>query len=775
MPTSYVFDSALNLDQCFQNTPPSTLPIDDLHQLPKDWLIELENQCRKIKPDLEKNIFLKHVGPNSTYKLKAILLKQLSFVFYQISDYLPSELLKHESSQLLLLVLTEDINECTPGFHIRVNKLVNALQVPNTLEQLLYLVRKNIVHEIAYNLMSSVPPPFQVHVVDRVCRIAKKQGLGIEAIIQKDPYKSLLSDQAIHECLQSKFPLHYTPFKIPFLLAEQLQAILNQSGYIGSQETGYATGPVESMLKIIQNFLVNPAKPNTNKLQPLFILDKFDEFGEPTRIYDLNWPLIRQLFFQQLIDKNYFTKAAEPASLIEYAYFQTLLPEKTNSEIENQFIKDYLESENYARLLDDLTFIQTNFSEYWQKLIKNPILIQNIDNFLSFIDNQSKNIADDKGFLEKENQTYLLLFSQDKEFILRKIIVEKNTCITDVNHSLLLKSVRYFPEITKDFFNLLFNTPNKPYQLFFDLLFKKNHQDNTLLMFAARYHTETIKLILHFLNKYIDQIEKEKISALFISQNNNGWNLLSLAARHRSDALQFIFDFMNQKHIKFFDKASLQQLFLQQNLDGWNLLSMACVHPANTKLILDFINAHLESFDAETIKKIILQKDKDGYTCLDYAARFQPDSLKFILDFINTHPDSFDVETIKKIILQKDKDGYTCLHCAARFQPDSLKFFLDFIDIRFTLFAKKLKLLFESPGKFQLITTLYRNPTNKSIDLLAFSLKYPESAAHLLKFLIAHANIFNLEDPNIKNFINQASNKALLDDEDLKSVVPRIN
>lgn len=53
------------------------------------------------------------------------------------------------------------------------------------------------------------------------------------------------------------------------------------------------------------------------------------------------WPLIRQLFFQQLIGESYFADASEPTDLIEYTYCQTLLPKKANSEIENQFINDY--------------------------------------------------------------------------------------------------------------------------------------------------------------------------------------------------------------------------------------------------------------------------------------------------------------------------------------------------------------------------------------------------------------------------------------------------
>lgn len=471
LPNSYVFDSVLNLDKCFQNTPPpSTFQIDNMFHLPKNWLIELENKCRKIEPNLEKNIFLKHVGTSSKYELKAVLRKQLSFIYYQISEHLHAELLNHESSQLLLLELTEDIQQCTSGFHIRVNKLVNSLLIPNTLEQLLYLVRKNIVQKTACKLTSFVQPIFQIHVVDRVCRIAKKQGLGIEPNIQKDQYEPL-SGQMIREILQCEFPKLFTPLKIPFFLAEQLQFILNQTGYTGSEKTGYAIGPAESMLKVIQNFLTNPAKQNTNKLQPLFILDTLDEFGEPTRIYDLNWPLIRQLFFQKLIAEGFFINTPKPANLMEYAYFQALFPKQASRSKETRHISNYLENQNYEQLLDELISIQDNFPKYWQKIIRNPIIIQNINNFFEFIKTHSWNQANAKQCLKRLNLIFILFFSQNKKFILSRIIRNSHKNSIDINYSLLYKSVIYRPKVTNKFLTILFNQQDNSYRrLFFDFI-----------------------------------------------------------------------------------------------------------------------------------------------------------------------------------------------------------------------------------------------------------------------------------------------------------------
>lgn len=678
MLTSYSFDPCLNLNILFQNTPPSTLQIDNLPQLPTDWLTELENKCREINPNLEKNIFLKHIGRNSKYKLKTALLEQLSYIYYRTSGHLHAALLDHESNKIILLALIEDIEQCTPGFHIRVNKLLNSFQTPTTLNQLLYLVRKSIVQEIACNLTNSVKSIYQVHVADRVSRVANKQGLGIEPNIQKDRYKSLLSGDKIRRVLNDEFPKCFTALKIPFLLTEQLQLILSLHGYRGAEETGYATGPTEYMLAIIQFFLTNPAKPNTNKLHPFFILDNFDEFDGPTRIYDLDWRLIRQLFFQKLIEEEYIS-IPNPANLVDYTYYQALVPEKANSELETKYIQHYLTQQNYAALIEDLILIQDKFPDYWQTIIKTPIIIKNIANFFEFLKSQSRNEANAKDLLKKLNQTYSLFFSQDKEYVLSTIIVDAHIYPPNVNYNLLLKSVRYRPEITKDFFNLLFKTQSKSYLLFFDLLLKKNSVGSNLLMSAARYHTDTIKLILYFLNKYIDRIEKEKISELFVQQNSDGWNFFSLAARHQSDAMSCIFDFIKHNP-DYFDNEILSWTFNQKINAEWDFLQFLVRYQSENevKVCLDFISEKFRFTDDIKWLAMVLNKKHTG-NLLHLAVQSRHATLNSILNFISKHIKHLDDQTLQDFFLESNDTGWNCLHIAAYNNAVNLTLILKFI------------------------------------------------------------------------------------------------
>jgi hypothetical protein len=250
-------------------------------------------------------------------------------------------------------------------------------------------------------------------------------------------------------------------------------------------------------------------------------------------------------------------------------------------------------------LLDDLIVIQDKIPDYWQKIIRNLSIIENIDNFFKFLKEQPRNL-DNEQCLKKLNLTYILFFSQTKEFILRKIILDTTLSITNINHALLLKLMKHRPELSKDFFNILFNSSNKPYQLFLDLLFKKNSENSNLLMAAGRYHTDTIKLILYYLNLYRENIEKEKISALFFSQNNDGWNLFSLAARHLSDAIQCIFDFLSKNPC--FDNEISSIIFHQKIDSKCNFLQLLVRYQSEDQvnICLDFIS---EKFQFSNNKK----------------------------------------------------------------------------------------------------------------------------------------------------------------------------
>lgn len=725
MPTSYVYDPALNLDKCLLNTLPLNTSVDNLSTLPKDWLTQLENICQRVKPDLEKNIFFKHVGPNSNYKLKTILLEQLSLIYCGVRDNLQSEL-----SKLLLHELIEDIQQCTPGFHIRVNKLANSFQTPNTLEQLLYLVRKSIVQGIACSLMSSVDPIYQVHVANRVCRIAKKQGLGIEPDLQKDQYKSLLSGQSIRQLLKDKFPEQFTAFKLPFLLTEQLQLILSLHHYQGPKEEYYNSETAESMVLVIKKFFSLTDIQNRH-FKDFFIL-QLDPFEDPTLFYDIDWSLIRQYFFQLLSLKGYFTKEPQIVNLIDYAYYKALLPEKSSLELENRYINYYLNNQNYTTLLDDLILIQNKFPDYWKKLTKNSFIISNINTFFDFLmENPCEDNA--KKTLKRLNHTYTLFFSQSSQFILRKIFRTTNPGIKDISHHFLLKSVQYRPEITSEIFNHLFKNIYNSYQLFFDLLLKKNSDGFNLVMLAGKYHTETLHFILNVLSQHIDHFEREKVLELLLNHTNDGWNFISLAARHRTDAMKLIFEFINS--IPFYlDLEILSQLFTQKCNSTWSFFCLLACYQTDTEVnfCLDFISQKFEHSKNKKWLALVLSQSMGGI--LRLAAQSNLNALSSFLNFINRHSEQIESNTFSNFFLDCNKAHASCLHIAARYWPNNLPLILNCISKNIgKLRSSAIRDLF-----------LAQNSTSHNFLMLAANFQ-PATIEFVLEFMNKQSQIFDKE------------------------------
>lgn len=731
MPSFTTFDSALNLDKCFKNTPPATLTINHLPTLPEDWLSLLENKCHEIEGNLPKNIFFKHIG--DTNKSKKFLTEQLSILYHRISGHLDSQLgpLENESYQLLLSSLIEDIEKCTPGFQIRVNKLVSSLEVPKNLDQLLYLVRKNIIQEIATGLTTMLKDKddiYQVHVANRVIQIAKKLGLGVTPNMHKDPYKSKLPGKTIREKLQEELPKKYTSLKIPFLLAEQLKLILSQQGYLGAQKSGYAIGPADTILEIIARFLTNPAQNSDNIYQSFFILDELDEFNEPTRIYDINWNIIQQLFFQELKKANYFNPLPQPSNLIEYAYFQALCPEQTNSKIETYF----LNSQNYAGLLDDLNLIQANFPDYWQKLIKNQILIQNIYNFFDCLKNQPKDV-NTKQQLSRIDLTYSLFFSQTQQVILNKIVNQTEINLRIINDNLLCKSVKYRPETIKELLTIFLKKYNNQARLFFNLLFTQNNENFNLLMLAARYHLPTLQDLLFTLNQLRVHDEKPEINALFLAQNKEGWNLFSLAARYQPGAISSIFDFI-EKNAELFDFGILNLIFNQKTNSKWCFLQLLVYYQSEAEInrCLDFLNAQFQLTKNKDWLTLVLNKGLTG-SLLYIAAQSTQSAMKAILNFINKHSQQLESETLQQFFLETNAKGWHCLHKAACNDTDNLKLILEFIQ--------------KNRGKFNTSSVcrlfLAQNQTQHNFLHLAAYNQTWESIDNIFKFLNQHIDFFD--------------------------------
>ena len=247
-----------------------------------------------------KSYFIKHIGISSTYQQKNSLKDALQVVYHRLNGDLDSKLGPLSEKAVLIETLVEEISACTPGFHNRVNTILESFHIPQNFSELLYLARKHLVEKAATSLKNN-----DVHTVNRVTVIASTDGLGIKPNFAGDIYPGYLSDQTIRCALQCEFKHNYTLFNLPSLLADNLRSILIDLGYSGTKEKteSYTVGNPDSEVKkftvLIKKYL-NPDFQYFN-WSNFFIIDE-----ENSHIRDINWKLIEQYFFESLLKENYF-------------------------------------------------------------------------------------------------------------------------------------------------------------------------------------------------------------------------------------------------------------------------------------------------------------------------------------------------------------------------------------------------------------------------------------------------------------------------------------
>jgi hypothetical protein len=256
------------------------------------------------------NVLNRHIGPNSTYQQKKSLKNALQVVYRRLNGDFDPTLGPLPEKAMLIEKLIEGLDTCTQGFHNRVNTILESFQKPQNFSELLYLVRKQLVEKTAISLMHAkktiLRGMYEIHTFNDFTLIAQQAGLGIKPNFAEDIFRGDLDPDDIKAALQSEFENSYTLFNLPRLLVEALRGILIEVGYSGSKKKpeGYnATtfdDEVEKFTLLIRKYL--GADFQNIDWQDFFILDE-----ESFLVLDVNWKLIEEYFFKQLLKENYFT------------------------------------------------------------------------------------------------------------------------------------------------------------------------------------------------------------------------------------------------------------------------------------------------------------------------------------------------------------------------------------------------------------------------------------------------------------------------------------
>src|SRR3990167_354989 len=245
----------------------------------------------------------RHAGASSAYTHKSELLESLAklYVVFKHADT------TNEQKNFISRSIAEDINQCTPGFHDRVNLSIILLNISQNLDELLAQVRFNLVDKIAHQLADKSAQG--VHVHTRVNRIASVYGFGVWAINMKDSYEHVgssdITDETIKQKIQEWFKNHFQYFAIINALCEQIKAYLAPIGYNGNRQSGaeYANGEDDNFFECINRFVP---------------VDKGIVFARNNsgKVSDINWQYIKTAFLHKLSAEGYVTLSQEETAVL---------------------------------------------------------------------------------------------------------------------------------------------------------------------------------------------------------------------------------------------------------------------------------------------------------------------------------------------------------------------------------------------------------------------------------------------------------------------------
>ncbi|PJD91452.1 MAG: hypothetical protein CK424_06455 [Legionella sp.] len=291
------------------------LQLDDNHTVVAD--IDYATN-KEVSLTAKKKFFKeldKHAGERSTYKSE--LLESLAnlYVVFKHSNTIESQ------KNFIARRIAEDVSQCTPGFHDRVNFIIIRLNIPKNLDELLGQSRFNLVDKIAHQLADQSAQGVHVHA--RVNKIARVAGFGVWAINEKDTFEragsSDITDKTIKQKIQEGFHHHFQYFAIINVLCEEIKALCASLGYNGKRQADkeYENGDDDKFFEVLSLFIP---------------IDKGRAFERNAgKVSDIDWQYVKTLFLQKLREESYVKLSQEEATLLDFLLQNETMPRDANS------------------------------------------------------------------------------------------------------------------------------------------------------------------------------------------------------------------------------------------------------------------------------------------------------------------------------------------------------------------------------------------------------------------------------------------------------------
>ena len=216
----------------------------------------------------------------------------------------------------VVLTLVEGIQNCTPGFHNRVIQSLMSLNVVReSLDDLLYHIRQNLVERASIEFLPVAELGNQVHQHNQFFNLAAKK-YGVLPVNTRDPYRgNERSNFKIEEKLARTFANQYRLFGVLHGLQSQCEIVFDYSGPKSPDKGGYAAGNYLPLVELFNKIIVN-------KPAGLFTPEHFCIFNEDFVCTDIHWSNVNKLLYQELKEHEYLKMSHD-----EDAFMMSLMNE----------------------------------------------------------------------------------------------------------------------------------------------------------------------------------------------------------------------------------------------------------------------------------------------------------------------------------------------------------------------------------------------------------------------------------------------------------------
>ena len=450
-----------------------------------------------------------HVGQTCNYILKPQLIRSLKFLYAILSGSLnevaPSFILENNQKSALITKINEGVAQCTPGFHARIDSLLDG-NSQKTIEELLSQIRKNIVERTANQHTDDV------HTNNRFFIIAESMGIGVEPKLRNDPYRGEIDDTQIRQYLLEAFNKDYQPFTVLLGLKDMLAVSFD--GYTGksTHPRGYTHGMYGPGLGCLQSIF------NEAELDYAYLIT-----NDAGIIIDINWNLILNKLWGKLNEGGFFKAPPQPFLSSVFSWITWSKPPTPNivALVHHLFANPTMDNIK-ARQLSDLSTSFASLTECTAYLSCNPDLpvYHTRDLLLQTL----KRMYDENPNFDDYAFWTFVYDNRDNQALLSGIIEAYEFKANLDIHQLLINT-----QVSEQRLKILhFKLINLYYDEIEQLLITKNSSQETGLCHAISVCIKLPKVMSLFINLLIYTTEPNLLK-LLTSTDRTGKNILSLA------------------------------------------------------------------------------------------------------------------------------------------------------------------------------------------------------------------------------------------------------